>query len=243
MQRSLAFGLVLASLGAPASAGVLFDAFAAINDDGFGLNAGEHAFYFPDLIDETTDWIFPTDLATGTGDFLLADGAAGIDFTGVLIRENEADPSAPAGYWSFDTRFDRVSLADAIASGSPKLELQDEAYEGPDAVDTSSYQYFMLVFGELTGHGIYAGNTITLEQTGPMFQLGEGASGKSKKPGFSGWYTWTLSGPLSIASFGDSTRSGRGDINVEFKERSNVPVPATVPLLLLGLVALAFIRR
>src|SRR5690606_14565497 len=75
-----------------------------------------------------------------------------------------------------------------------------DANGGP--IDPSMWRYYRTSRGFLTGLGAYDGALLRLQETGPAFQIGAGANGKSTDFGASGWFVvQTFDQPKSGASF------------------------------------------
>lgn len=163
---------------------------------------GDHAFWLPGI---GTDFV----LRPGGHFIERSDGTAVV--RGIIERENN-----PA--WSFrvDVRFsDRRNpgAPDHPPAGSPKKDLYPAAYvENGGPVDTALWHYYAQTEGELIGLNHLEGAVLDIEQRGPAFQVGEGASGMNLEFGASSWITTTtLSQPTSGPQL---PTSSEGDINL-----------------------------
>lgn len=100
--------------------------------------------------------------------------------------------------------------------GSPKKELKPQFYsENGGPVDTSTWHYYLNSTATLTGVCNYAGAVITLQQTGPAFQVGFGANGRNLNNGGSGWVdvfviNQPTNGPALVPSY-------TGDYNLDLR--------------------------
>lgn len=172
--------------------------------DAFGNNGG-HAFWLPAI---GSDFVFDSPGQFHEG----ADGTARL--TGTVARKSD-----PCKRFLVDVQFTgRINPGDASfpPSGSPKKELSGAAYvENGGPVDAAAWHYYLTTQGTLTGLGCYQGALLSLSRMGPAFQVGFGASGKSLRPGASGWLDVKVlkqpdQGPKLPT---DST----GDINIDLR--------------------------
>jgi hypothetical protein len=92
-------------------------------------------------------------------------------------------------------------------SDSPWRALASDAYaDGSGTLDDSTWRYYSSLSGTLTGLGSEAGALIQLERSGPAFQVGIGANGRSTSFGASGAVTArVLSQPDSAARFPETS--------------------------------------
>src|SRR4029077_9610175 len=66
---------------------------------------------------------------------------------------------------------------------------------------TATWHFYQNVSGTLTGTGVYAGATLTLNQVMHFFQVGNGASGKNIANGMSGWFDWVINSQPTNTNF------------------------------------------
>ena len=113
----------------------------------------------------------------------------------------------PADTFSISTTL--AGYTTVAGSGSPKKELYASAYTtGGGTVDTSTWHYYSITTGTLTGTGTNTGNNFSFSRMGPAFQVGYGANGKNTNYGASGWLNWTRTA-------GSGSGSGTGDWNID----------------------------
>ncbi|MCY4336222.1 MAG: VPLPA-CTERM sorting domain-containing protein [Litoreibacter sp.] len=154
--------------------------------------------------------------------------------TGNVISETKG-----SGYgFVVDAKFEKTM----VGSGGPKKQLSSGAYtENGGPIDTSTWSYFKMVSGTLTGTGSLSHLVFNLFEApadgSAPFQLGDGASGKNLNFGGSGWFFYG-----TTASGCDATGSGcyQGDFNLDL---TAVPLPAAGLLLPVALGGLAFPGR
>lgn len=87
--------------------------------------------------------------------------------------------------------------------------------------DTSAWQYYGNVIGNMTGWGAYKGVEIVLHGTGPVFQVGEGAGIHGAGEGAASWFSYTVLKNDNDADL-PFNKKGSADINVEFQDCSAV---------------------
>ncbi|MEM8960690.1 MAG: SdrD B-like domain-containing protein [Acidobacteriota bacterium] len=96
--------------------------------------------------------------------------------------------------------------------GSPKRQLPSSAYvDNGGPVDPSTWWYYTNFYGTATGAGNFAGAVVRIDDTGPAFQVGVGASNKTVAFGASGWIDYTV---LEQPDSGSFPSSGTGDFNM-----------------------------
>ena len=126
---------------------------------------------------------------------------------------------------SFDVNLTYTKFADV---SHPKLELNSNAYitnGGP--IDPATWDFFGEVTGTLTGSsGLWNGVVLEASMTGPIAQIGLGASGKNIEFGFSNWFKF------KILSEGGDLPAGfhqyqelNGDININLVDDCIVEPP------------------
>ncbi len=171
----------------------------AINDPRVQPNEAGHAFYLPGI---STEFIFEP-----SGSFVeFDDGTAKL--TGTIRNLLDLDEA-----FTVDVNFS--GRTDIAPAGSPKKELQASAYsENGGPIDTSTWHYYPVWDGTLTGIDAFAGAELLIERTGPSFQVGKGANNKNTNPGGSGWFLWwVLSQPDDTSRY--LQLEGQGDINID----------------------------
>ena len=152
----------------------------------------------------------------------------------------------------FDLTASLVSLDESASPSSPVCQNNACAHISNDDISHYWSATSDLVFGQLTGTGLLAGVTGTMviaptDGSKPP-QLGLGGSwfaANTALNGFATWMTWDLQGLDNIDIAGYSfTSSGRGDINYLVGDPiSEVPLPASMLLLIAGLGGLAGLKR
>lgn len=155
--------------------------------------------------------------------------------------QSQVDPSI-----SFDVLLSFVGLT-GPGSGGPKKELKTSAYvENGGPIDVSTWSYFRLAEGSITGTGAASGlNFSVLERPkGNIYpgQLGVGANGKNGELGFAVWFYTVVNDRCVHNLCGVLGRRGAqaGDVNITLSE---VPVPAGFVLFATGAAAFAARRR
>ena len=178
----------------------------SFGDPVYNVNPSGHAFYLPGI---STDFVF----TPSPGSFTIRnDGTATL--TGTLHSK-----SNPANGFTVTVSFSGYSTT--APAGSPKEELAASAYvQNGGPVDPSTWTYYTSFTGTLTGTGSYAGAVIELTQTGPAFQVGNGANGKNTAFGGSGWFNWNVI--TQPTSGGSLQATGMGDINVDLVDCQNI---------------------
>lgn len=181
----------------------------AVPDAQWSASKFTHSFYLPEI---GKDFCFEP----GAEYVEYADGSAHLG--GTIRRTADAHKA-----FLVDVTFtQRVNPGAAVfpPTGSPKKSLDPAAYidqGGP--IDPSTWHYFELTTGTLTGIEDYAGGVLKLKRDGPAFQVGWGANDKNLNYGASGWLIVQI---LSQPSFGASfpLTLDSGDINIDL---SNCP--------------------
>ncbi len=146
----------------------------------------------------------------------VTDQCGGAKLQGVVVASDD-----PNKKWELDVMmFAKVSPGgDSYPppGGSPKKELAASAYkENGGPVDTNLWHYYLHLTGTLTGLGAYAGAVVEISNTGPSFQVGFGANGKSLQYGASGWLNvLVVQQPFSGPAL---QPTGHGDININLEE-------------------------
>jgi hypothetical protein len=178
----------------------------SFGDPAYNVNPSGHAFYLPGI---STDFVF----TPSPGSFTIRnDGTATL--TGTLHSK-----SNPANGFTVTVSFSGYSTTPP--AGSPKEELSASAYvQNGGPVDPSAWVYYTSFTGTLTGTGSYAGAVIELTQTGPAFQVGNGANGKNTGFGGSGWFNWNV--VTQPTTGGSLQATGMGDINVDLVDCQNI---------------------
>lgn len=175
----------------------------ALADPAWGGGGGGHAFTLPGI---AGDLVFEP----GASFVPHADGSATL--SGRLVRKSDPAKRLDA----LVTLTGRIDPGDADhpPAGSPKLELDDDAYvENGGPIDTGTWHYYEVTDGLLTGLDAWQGALIHISRMGPAFQVGLGASGKNTAYGASGWLdVQVLQQPASGSPL---VPSGHGDINID----------------------------
>jgi len=127
----------------------------------------------------------------------------------------------------------------------PKLELRDSAYvDNGGPIDPSSWDFFSLTGGSVTGTGALEGLSFDVQERGMKpfpFQLGAGANGKNDNLGASVWYSLVTDADCTSSLCTDfAGLSLTGDINIDLNE---VPIPGAGLLFITGLAGLGAARR
>lgn len=101
--------------------------------------------------------------------------------------------------------------------GSPKKELHPEFYiENGGPIDPSTWHYYLVAKGTLTGLGCLAGAEVDVERIGPAFQVGTGASGANLEYGASAWLKFTVVSQPAGSLCGE-LQDTEGDINLDLQ--------------------------
>lgn len=243
------------SLAASLSSPLTWSVTAAEGDPDFAKYSGGHALW--NLLGTKDKWIFDG----GPGTFAEGLGPAGRDalLTGTIV--NKDDLLGPM--YEVHVEFELLESFDEYtpATGEPKLELYEEAYDPAFVADTGSmgesggpgnmadidpraWRYYRLIGGAFNG-GLFSGSYLTIvgdtvdyylltprpADFSMELQVGLGASGKNLDMGMA---TWFYSQHTLGTQTGDKIR---GDINV------NLPEPGTMLLMGLGLASLGVMRR
>lgn len=130
-------------------------------------------------------------------------------------------------------------------SMGPKKELPSGQYvENGGTVDTSTWRYWDLVSGSLTGLNTLTGLNLDLtirpaDNSMPL-QLGEGANGKNTDLGLAMWFYLTKSSDCTSDFCGYFTKSYHGDFNLDL---TPTPLPAGFLLFATGAAGIAAVRR
>ncbi|MCO4772202.1 MAG: putative metal-binding motif-containing protein, partial [Deltaproteobacteria bacterium] len=173
-------------------------ATSALADPALFGGSGDHSLWFPGV----GDFVF-----NPPGQFVENEAAGTATLTGTLEKSN--DPTK-----TFEVNVTFSGRTTNAMSGSPKLELLSSAYvSGGGNIDPSTWYYYDSFSGTLTGTGAYTGASVTLNETGPNFQVGEGASGKNGNYGGSGWLTVTMNSQPNSGS--PLSPNGNGDFNLD----------------------------
>ncbi len=174
-------------------------ALRANGDPVYNQDPAGFAFWLPniarDLVFEPSPGVFDEN----------PDGTAHL--TGTVRR------ASPANGFFVDVTF--TGYTTVPGPGSPKKDLRPIAYiENGGPIDPATWWYYPTFTGTLTGFGsAFGGSVIHIVNTGPAFQVGEGASGKNLNFGAGGWFNWTVvtqptsGAPLQV--------TGVGDVNVD----------------------------
>lgn len=170
-------------------------------DNTCSANPSRHAVWIPGIAEEL--------VFHAIGEFTeMAGGTA-------MLTGEVAQPWAAHHGFFLSVQFSGyVETGDPVPSGSPKLELKSSAYvSGGGSIDPSTWSYYTNFTGTLIGFGKYQGAEIQIAKTGPAFQVGVGASGKTCDNGISGWFTVNV---VSQPSNGPSLQctGSHGDINM-----------------------------
>lgn len=185
---------------------------AAISEPGFSPNVASHAVALPGI---SSEFIFDGDVSYVE----RRDGTASL--SGIIVRDDD-----PNKRFELSVEFlDRINpgASNYPPSDSPKKELQASAYlEHGGIIDPDAWHYYELTVGTLIGLDDYAGAVLHLQRKGPAFQVGQGASGKNRNYGASGWLMWEL---LSQVDSGPALPdSGSGDINIDLDRECVDPI-------------------
>ncbi len=226
--KTTAAAAALSVVGTVAGAATVVDHFHATSayNDAYGRYGSGHSAHLPS-VHGGSDFDF-----VNHGNFTIYDdGSARL--TGRIISD-----SLGADYgFNVDIRYQ------AESSATPKKELRGKAYSnkgGP--VDTSTWSFYAMLSGTLTGVGKFAGITHNLFEA-PVsglhpFQVGYGANGKNVGFGGSGWFFH--SDDASVNCKVNQSDCFRGDFNVNL---AHAPVPAAGLLLPAALGAMGFAAR
>lgn len=153
---------------------------SAAEVDDYGPGTGGHVMWTNSCTGFSRNYVF------GSGDeMFLAQVNGEAKLMGTLTSTTD-----PADQWCLDLCLEGlVSPGDVgYPPGIPKKELDPSAYvENGGPIDTDTWQYYTSWVGTLTGKGSNIGCTATIEQRGPSFQMGFGASGKNIGFGASAW--------------------------------------------------------
>ena len=222
--------LALSSLGTVAHAVTLVQDYHATSayNDVYGRYGAGHSAHLPGVTGGSDfDFVTPGTFS------VYSDGSATL--TGTL-----ASDSLGAGY-GFDVS---VSFqATTVGWGGAKKELKARAYTskgGP--VDPSTWGFFSMIAGTLTGLGSLAGTTLSITEA-PVsgkypFQVGNGANGKNVGFGGSGWFLHSAVAGVDCSA--TPAACGKGDFNLNLV---SAPVPAAGLLFPAALGALGFAAR
>lgn len=239
---AVAVALSAMSVSAAFAAPVTYSATSAVSDYLHG-GGHDHSIWLPTFESlagtpisgdpEASDFDF-----SPAGTFTIGEDGRAI-LSGRII--SQVDPS-----FSFDILLSFVGLA-GPGSGGPKTELKPSAYAGNGGpIDVSTWSYFQLAEGSITGAGSAAGLNFSVRErpTGNVFpgQLGEGANGKNGDLGFAVWFYTLVNESCTHNLCGAFSRRGpqAGDVNINLSE---VPLPAGFLLFATGLAGLAARRR
>jgi hypothetical protein len=168
--------------------------------DSYNHGGSEHALWLPGI---STNLIF-----TPTPGSWIEDTNAG---TATLTGRVHSRTNVDCGFIIDVHLSGRTSTP---PPGSPKLDLDSNVYVPNGPVDPSTFYYFPVWSGTLTGFGpCWDGAILDITRTGPAFQVGAGANQKNIHFGASGWFNWTVrqqrfNGPPLPAT-------GRGDFNID----------------------------
>jgi hypothetical protein len=227
--------LVVLSVLAPASlfAGIIqFQIAEAIADPSVGGGGGGHVLWLPGIttVSGASDrWVLES------GGIFTWNQGVGAELTGRVRNMNNSA-------LLIDFAFHFTELNPVPAFVEPKKELDADQYGPAPLIDTSTWTFFDFT-GTLTGVGGGISGTFNILQMPDdpkvhPFQLGLGANGKNLEFGASAWFTWE-SAPGTTRVQMRNTKSGRhGDVNI-ILQRIPVPLPPTLPLVILGAALLA----
>ncbi len=171
----------------------------AINDGRVEPDDSMYAFSLPGI---SNDFIFEP-----SGGFVeFDDGTASL--TGTI--RNFFDLSE-----AFTVNLVFSDKTDVPPAGSPVKDLLASAYtENGGSIDSSTWSYYPVWSGTLTGIESYTGAQLTIERSGPSFQIGDGANNKNTNNGGSGTFEW-----LVVSQPSDPNQvfpvAGIGDISIE----------------------------
>ena len=193
----------------------LFCVSAAESDPSVQSGDANHALWLPGI---SEDLVF-------VGDRSFRERANGTaTMTGTVVDRNDSGRG-------FQVNVTFSGRTTTPPPGSPKRELNADAYvDNGGPIDPSTWRYYTDYSGSLIGLGDWAGAALTIERTGPAFQVGAGASGKNPSFGASGWFLWTVD---QQPASGSLPATGQGDFNVDLNEGS---CPAGAPLQVLFVV-------
>lgn len=221
-----ASALAISAVGASAATITAQYNVTSAENGAFGPGSGGHSVWLPS---ETPGGgsadHFDFDMA---GSFqIFDDGSATL--TGTAVHETSG---AANGF--------TVSANFQLATNGPyagKRELSNAAYSdtGGGPIDVSTWEFYNLTSGTLTGFGSFSGRVLGLSEApsdgSAPFQIGFGANGKNTNFGGSGWFYYTA---------GAGTPQYRGDFNVDL---AAVPLPASMLLLMGGIGGLGLMRK
>ncbi len=174
----------------------------------------------------------------------LDDGTASL--TGSLVNNGNSD-------LTFDISLTLTVPKDLDETGGPST---GEPKLGNGSGDPTTWDYYMMWEGTLTGTGNLAG-VIDVEGVSgkPFFQVGDGANDKDSDFGASGWMDYESTGitrtlgsghTLQTGAFSTFNSGSHGDVNIdlEFKSRTTVPdAGGTAALLGLSILGMAIAKR
>ncbi|NNF17401.1 MAG: hypothetical protein HKN70_11695 [Gammaproteobacteria bacterium] len=192
-----------------------YEVSAAVSDPTYHGGGHQHALYLPAF---ASDMVFET----GSRFEIFSDGTGMLTASAYSLSNTDL---------MFDVILTFSGLTETAGSMGPKKELQSHAYlENGGPVDTTTWFYFASWTGHLIGDGEAAEIDLTLEGRGAPFQWGIGANGKNVEFGGSGWF---------YAYRQDGSRM-TGDFNLNAQP---VPIPASLPFMIVALASLAMTKR
>lgn len=224
----LAAAVAIGTLGSAVNAATLVKEYHATSayNDAYGRFGSGHSAHLPGTTGGS-DFDFET-----PGIFrVYSDGSATL--TGTVFSDTLGSTYA----------YDVSVKFQAATTYTPKKELRSAAYVGNGGpVDPSSWSFFNMVAGSLTGLGNLAGTTLSLFEapvTGKHpFQVGFGANGKNVGFGGSGWFLHSAIAGVDCTQTPSACL--KGDFNIDLVA---APVPAAGLLFPAALGALGFASR
>ncbi len=223
---------------------VSYTATSADVDSQASNSGGGHSLWLPfaKRISDTalSDSYQASDFDFSQPGILSVDDYGNATLTGTI--QSDVDPR-----FAFDIVFN-FSRVDGAGVNGAKRELLNGVYvENGGAIDTSTYDYFALDGGSISGvdefYGLNFDVGLRNSDTPYPLQLGLGANGKNFNLGASVWYSLYLSSDCS-SDFCEQLEGTPlfGDINVDLQV-APVPVPAAFWLFGTGLAGFGAMRR
>ena len=259
MNKSFVFG-ALTALGLTVGTVATATSIPSVTDPYFGNydleNAfGGHGLWLPGLF-TTADrtWSVVTEESTANFTPGASGGAGYMDLIGRV--ENGVGGSTQSLDFNFRI-FENPDHAGDLVCGTA-------ACEAADATQRENIVFFDMgtndIMGTVTGTAgtDLEGLSIDITMRTPasydgepkLGQLGFGGNWLDLSFGYSNWLNWTVTSQATDASFGTRSAGGTGDLNLNFVSNGSpitppppIPLPAGLPLLLVGLLSFGAIRR